>query len=172
MLSNTSTTSHSTYTQSTFCFGDYYGHIALLPILDTTKNKSEKVQSNSPYTQLSDWLFDYFAGGPAKYEFKVQLGTSPEHHPTEDASVVWDEVTSPHQTIGTLEFPRQDSFSQERRVFWEDDMVLDPWRGLVAHRPLGSINRLGKVVYGKSQKRKNELNAKKSGDVGSIDEMP
>ena len=51
-------------------------------------------------------------------------------------------------------------------------MVLDPWRGLVAHRPLESINRLRKVVYGKCQKRKDELNAKKSTDVGSIDEMP
>ena len=54
MLPNTNMISHSTYTQSAFCFGDYYGHMALFPVLDTMKNKSEKLQSNSPYTQLSD----------------------------------------------------------------------------------------------------------------------
>lgn len=161
------------FTQSAFRFGDYYGHMAMFPVLDSmTEKVSEKVPSNAPFTQISDWLFDYFSTSPAKYDFKIQLGTSSEHHPTEDASIVWDEVTSPYQTIGTIEFPRQDSFSQERRVFWEDHMRLDPWRGLQAHRPLGSINRLRKHVYGRSQKQRYELNAKKSTDVRSIDEIP
>lgn len=172
MLPNTNMISHSMYTQSAFRFGKFYGHMALFPVLPAMMEMGEKVSSSSSYTQLSDWLFDYFQGGPAKYEFKIQLGTSPEHHPTEDASIVWDEATSPYQTVGTIEFPRQDSFSQERRVFWEDHMALDPWRGLAAHRPLGSVNRLRKVVYGQSKKRRDELNAKRSTDIDSIDQMP
>ena len=173
MLPNTNMISHSMYTQSAFRFGEYYGHMALFPVLPGMKEKSkEAVPSSGPYTQVSDWLFDYFKGALAKYEVKIQLGTSPAHHPTVDASIVWDEVTAPYQTIGTIEFPVQDSFGQERRVFWEDHMVLDPWKGLAAHRPLGSINRLRKVVYGRSQTRRDELNAKKSSDIQSIDEMP
>lgn len=132
MLPNTNIISHSMYTQSASRFGDYYGHMALFPLLPSMTSHAEAVSSSVSYPQLSDWLFDYFNGEPAKYEFKIQLGTSPEHHPTEDASVVWDEVTSPYQTIGTIEFPRQNSFSQERKRFWEDRMALDPWRCLSA----------------------------------------
>lgn len=173
MLPNTNLISHSMYTQSAFRFGEYYGHMAMFPVLPEMKEKSGKaVPSSGSYTQISDWLFDYFKGAPAKYEVKIQLGTSPAHHPTEDASIVWDEVTAPYQTIGTVEFPVQDSFSQERRVFWEDHMVLDPWKALAAHRPLGSINRLRKVVYARSQKKRDELNAKNSSNIQNIDEMP
>ena len=173
MLPNTNMISHSMYTQSAFRFGEYYGHMAMFPVLPEMKEKGgAAVLSSGSYTQISDWLFDYFRGAPAKYEVKIQLGTSPAHHPTEDASIVWDEVTAPYQTIGTVEFPVQDSFSQARRVFWEDHMVLDPWRALAAHRPLGSINRLRKVVYARSQKKRDELNAKKSSNIQSIDEMP
>lgn len=139
MLPNTNIISHSMFTQSAFRFG---GRMALFPVLDSMTKKSYAVSSKSPYAQLSDWLFDDFQGAPAKYEWKIQLGTSPEHHPTEDASVVWDEVTSPYQTTGTIESPVQDAFKPERSVFWEDHMSLDPWKGLEAHRPLGSISRL------------------------------
>ncbi len=173
MLPNTNMISHSMYTQSAFRFGDYYGHMALFPALPEMKAKSgQAVSSSGSQTQISDWLFDHFDGAPAKYEFKIQLGTSPAHHPTEDASVVWDEATAPYQTIGTVEFPVQDSFGRDRRVFWEDCMLLDPWMGLAAHRPLGSINRLRKVVYGRSRRRRDELNAKESANIQSIDEMP
>ena len=173
MLPNTNMISHSMYTQSAFRFGEYYGHMAMFPVLPKMQEKGAEAVSNSgPYTQISDWLFDYFQGAPAKYEVKIQLGTSPAHHPTEDASIVWDEATAPYQTIGTVEFPVQDSFEQERRVFWEDHMALDPWMGLAAHRPLGSINRLRKVVYGRSRKRRDELNAKTSVHIQSIDQVP
>ncbi len=173
LLPNTNMVSHAMYTQSAFRFGDYYGHMALFPVRPEMKEKGgDAVARSGPQTQLSDWLFEYFKGAPATYEFKIQLGTDPAHHPTEDASVVWDEATAPYQTIGTVELPVQDSFGQERRVFWEDRMALDPWKGLLAHRPLGSINRLRGVVYGKSRERRDDLNARTSEHVQSIDEMP
>lgn len=173
MLPNTNMISHAMFTQSAFRFGDYYGHMALFPALPAMEQKgADAVSSSGSYTQISDWLFDHFKGAPAKYDVRIQLGTSPAHHPTEDASVVWDEATAPYQTIGTVEFPVQDSFGQARRVFWEDHMALDPWMGLAAHRPLGSINRLRKVVYGRSRERRDGLNAKTSGLIRGIDEMP
>lgn len=53
---------------------------------------------------------------------QIQLGTSPLHHPTEDASIVWSEESAPYQTIAEITFPRQNSFDHKRRVFWEDEM--------------------------------------------------
>ena len=172
LLPNTNIISHSMFTQFAFRFGDYYGHMALFPVYPAMSEKAEKVSSSSSYSQLSDWLFDYFEGQTARYDFKIQLGTSSEHHPTEDASIVWDEATSPYQVIGVVEFPRQDSFSQERKVFWEEHMSLDPWRCLAAHRPLGSINRLRKVVYRSSQQKRSEFNAKAVKNVQTVDEIP
>ena len=169
LLPNTNIASHSMYTQSAFRFGDYYGHMMLEPVHSAP---ADKVSSSDPHNVLKDWLFDYFSGNTAKYLFKIQLGTSPEHHPTEDASVVWDEATAPYSTIGTVEFPPQDSFKQERRVFWENRMALHPWRCLEAHRPLGSINRLRKGVYDASRARREALNASQSEEVQDINAIP
>lgn len=103
---------------------------------------------------------------------QIQLGTDPSHHPTEDASVVWDEMTAPYQTLATVTFPTQNSFSQERRVFWEERMSLSPWRGLSDHQPLGGINRLRKSVYTHSRKTRDSINISQSQAVSSIDELP
>jgi hypothetical protein len=60
----------------------------------------------------------------------------------------------------------------EKRVFWEDKMKLNPWDALVEHRPLGSINRLRKIVYEMSKKKREAVNATSTKAVNSIDEIP
>lgn len=72
MLENTNIISHAMYTQSAFRFGQYYGHMALFPILDSQKAANNKVKNDDPSCVLSDWLFDYFGGKEAKYDFKVR----------------------------------------------------------------------------------------------------
>jgi hypothetical protein len=62
--------------------------------------------------------------------------------PVEDASVLWDENESPHQVIGTLHFPRQNTFSPARRVYSDDVLSFSPWHGVKEHQPLGSIMRV------------------------------
>jgi len=51
-------------------------------------------------------------------------------------------------------------------------MLLDPWRGLADHRPLGSVNRLRKGVYPHSQKQRDALNASVSRDVQNFGDIP
>lgn len=171
-LPNTNMVSHAFYTQSAFRFGAYYGHLGLFPVLDSQTKHDEPVTKKEPETAISDWLQDYFRGNDAKYEFRVQVATDPTHHPTEDASVVWDEKTAPYQTLATVTFPKQDSFNHERRAFWDDHMSLSPWAGLEAHRPLGSVNRLRKYVYTRSKEKRSELNAAKVQEVKSLSEIP
>jgi hypothetical protein len=172
MLPNTNMISHSFYTQGAFEFGDYYGHIGLFPVLDDMTSRAEKVKSSDSRGALHHWLAEYFAEHGAKYELKIQLGTSPEHHPTEDGSVVWDEATAPYHTIAMVEFPPQDALTAERRMLWEDKVILSPWNALEAHRPLGSINRLRKIVYDMSRKNREAVNATPTKAVNSIDEIP
>lgn len=85
---------------------------------------------------------------------------------------MWDEATAPYQTIATVEFPPQDALSAERRMFWEDRMKLSPWNALAEHQPLGSINRLRKMVYEMSAKNRASLNAAEINRVNSVDEIP
>ncbi|KAF2030889.1 heme-dependent catalase [Setomelanomma holmii] len=172
MLPNTNMISHSFFTQSAFRYGQYYGHLALFPVLDDMTSRAEKVKSSDSRETLRDWLVEYFTNHGAKYEFKIQLGTSPEHHPTEDGSVVWDEATAPYQTIATIEFPPQDALTAERRTFWEDRMKLSPWDALAEHQPLGSINRLRKIVYDMSRKKREAVNAVPTQRVNDVNEIP
>lgn len=76
MLPNTNIISHSFYTQSAFRFGEWYGHMALFPVLDDMKQRAEKVKSGDSREALRDWLLEYFADKGAKYEFKVRLGNA------------------------------------------------------------------------------------------------
>lgn len=71
MLPNTNIISHSMFSQSAFRFGKWYGHMGLFPVLDPQKQNDTAVKSDHPHAVLSDWLFDYFEGNEAKYEFKV-----------------------------------------------------------------------------------------------------
>lgn len=146
--------------------------MALFPALEEMTNYTEKVESNGSREELRDWLEEYFANQGAKYESKIQLGTSPEHHPTENASVVWDEATAPYQTIATIEFPPQDALLAERRVIWEDRKKLNPWDAMADHRPSGSINRLRKIVYDMSRQKREAVNATKTRAVNNADDIP
>ena len=173
MLPNTNIISMPMFTQSAFRFGDYYGHLGLFPAIEAMTIRTETVPSDAAPTILSDWLTDFFGKNEAKYELKIQLGTDPVHHPTEDASVVWDEKTAPWQTLGSITFPRRDGvMSPERRTFWEERMRLDPWKGLEAHRPLGSINRLRRWVYGSSQGQRAQLNANENLSAVKFEDLP
>lgn len=51
-------------------------------------------------------------------------------------------------------------------------MKLNPWDALAEHQPLGSINRLRKIVYEMSRKKREETNSVQTKRVNSIDEIP
>jgi hypothetical protein len=56
--------SYSFYTQGAFKFGDYYGHIALFPVLDDMKSSDSR-------QALRHWLVEHFAEHGANYELKI-----------------------------------------------------------------------------------------------------
>jgi hypothetical protein len=72
LLPNTNIISHALYTQSAFRFGDWYGHMALFPTRKAQTDKcGEKVGGSDDFATLGDWLFDYFKGQDATYDFMV-----------------------------------------------------------------------------------------------------
>ena len=52
------------------------------------KRPADKVSYSESDNVLKIWLFDYISCKPAGDALKISFGNSPEHHATEDASVV------------------------------------------------------------------------------------
>ncbi len=104
-------------------------------------------------TQLNKTL----AERDASFDFYVQRFVDDKHTPVEDTTVAWNESVSPPERIGTLTIPRQDIMCPERAAFCEN-LSFSPWHGLLAHKPLGAINRVRRRVYLEISKFRHELN--------------
>ncbi|QDU29336.1 Catalase [Anatilimnocola aggregata] len=80
------------------------------------------------------------------FEFQVQLCTSAERMPIEDATIEWPESESPYRTVALLLLPRQEIATAEQRVTC-DQLSFNVWHAIRAHQPLGGINRLRREAY-------------------------
>ena len=92
----------------------------------------------------------FFAGQGGEWEVKAQLLIDPNTMPVEDASVLWPEEDSPYVTVGRISVPAQEAWSDEKVRRLDDGLAFNPWHGLEAHRPLGSIMRARRATYPKS----------------------
>jgi hypothetical protein len=99
------------------------------------------------------------------FEFQVQLRTSPETMPVEDATVAWPESESPYRTVALLLLPRQEINTPEQMAICQQ-LSFNVWHALAEHRPLGGINRLRREVYPVSVAwRRKELEGAKAADT-------
>ncbi len=80
------------------------------------------------------------------FEFQVQLRTSEQSMPIEDATVEWPESASPYRTVAHLLLPRQD-IAPLRQQSGFKNLSFNVWHALNTHRPLGGINRVRRWVY-------------------------
>lgn len=165
------------FTQSAFRFGPYVAHLSLEPIAEEQQpfKDASAYSSSESFTVLRDHIDEYYKKHAARYNLRAQFSSDLKQQPVEDASTAWDEFYSPWHNLATITFPPQETFSDERRTWWDDKIALSPFNGLDEHRPLGSVNRLRKQVYDASRRHR----AKKNGDLlgmpyfpKSADEMP
>lgn len=85
----------------------------------------------------------------------------------------WNEEKCPFETVARVVLPKdQDAFDAQRRVFWENRLNLDPRYGVDTHRPLGSVNRLRKMLYQRSVARRNGLNGCQAYVISDVGQMP
>lgn len=173
MVYNTHLESTRFYSQTAYRFGDYIMKYRLEPSGTTQKELYEE-QAKPVHGSdiLHRWLQDFHANHEAEFDFQVQLCENLEDQPTEYAGKIWDPEKYPFQSVAKVVFPKQESFDYEREMFWEDHMRVDPWHGLKAYRPLGSPNRLRKVVYPRSSALRRQMNSRKEINVMTIDDVP
>ena len=92
----------------------------------------------------------FFSERGGEWELRAQLQTDPDTMPVENASVPWPEDDSPYVTVGRISVPAQEAWSDEKVRRLDDGLAFNPWHGLAAHRPLGSIMRARRATYPKS----------------------
>jgi hypothetical protein len=80
------------------------------------------------------------------FEFQIQLRTSANSMPVEDASIEWPESESPYRTVALLLIPRQEIDTEQQKAMCPQ-LAFNVWNALADHRPLGGINRLRREVY-------------------------
>src|SRR4029450_7728216 len=73
------------------------------------------------------------------FEFQVQLRTSEQTMPIEDATVEWPASDSAYRTVAYLLLPRQEiELLRQQDAYM--NLSFNVWHALAAHRPLGGIN--------------------------------
>ena len=138
----------SFYSQAPLLHGEYFAKVAMSPSSDEMIALSGKHMKLAGHPDaIREGIQAYFASLPAVWEFKVQLATSIRSMPVEDATVQWPEVESPYLTVARVSALPQPTWSDDMRDLVEEHLSFNPWIGLAAHRPLGSIMRARRPAY-------------------------
>jgi hypothetical protein len=114
----------------------------------------DKGQERDSAHHLRSNMMQTLSKTDACFEFYVQIRKNPRKEPVEDPTVEW---TSPFRKVATIKIPKQIFATAEQDQFCEN-LTMTPWHALPAHKPLGGINRVRKVVYETISKLRHETN--------------
>lgn len=139
------------YTQVPLRYGPYMAKLSVAPVSTGLLSLSHAAVNlaGSP-DALREAVAAHFAQFGGTWELRVQLCVDLERMPIEDASVRWPEDLSPFVPIARIVVPAQASWLDGITPAEDDRLSFSPWRGIVAHRPLGSIMRVRRDAYAMS----------------------
>ena len=139
--------SNTYFSVSPFRYGKYVAKYRVKPAgerLDSYLDLVKRLGSEGDAMRLA--LEETLQTQEVLFEFQVQLRTSEETMPIEDANVEWPESESAYRTVAHLILPRQEIALLQKQHAYQN-LSFDVWHALSAHRPLGGINRVRRSVY-------------------------
>lgn len=89
--------------------------------------------------------------------FLVQPKTS-DSMSVEDSMTEWNLVDAPFYEVATIHIAQQDFDTPEQNALGEN-LSFTPWHALPEHRPLGSLNRIRKIVYERISVLRHAMNS-------------
>ncbi|MEQ9366974.1 MAG: catalase family protein, partial [Leptospirales bacterium] len=95
---------------------------------------------------LRETMVEHLSEESACFDFMIQPQIDARMMPVEDPAVEWDEALSPFVTVAKIEIPAQ-KFDVPAQDRFCENLTLNPFNSLEAHRPLGGLNRVRKAVY-------------------------
>jgi hypothetical protein len=136
------------YSQTPFRYGDHIAKFSLVPVSAVLRDLEDAtIDATGRPDAIRENVRQGLIEQGGTWEFRVQLCTDLGKMPIEDATVVWDEKASPYVTVATLNVPPQIAWENGVSQKTEDELSFSPWHGLVAHQPLGGVNRARKDPY-------------------------
>ena len=149
-----------TYFSATpYRFGDYIAKLALFPVSPAlTRLTGEVVSTRGRPDALREEVNAVLAGQGGRWELRVQLNRDLETMPIEDATVEWKEADSPFLTVATLSVEPQASWTEGASEPVDDALSYNIWNGIVAHQPLGNVNRARRETYRFSAEYRGRFN--------------
>ena len=169
------------FTQAPIRYGDYVAKLAAVPATPGQQALAGAAPGAGPgagpgtgaeENALRTATVGFLREQEAAFDIRVQLCTSLETMPVEDASKEWPEQESPYRTVARLAFPRQDAFTEARRRYVDEDLSFCVSHSLVAHRPLGSIMRARLRAYPAMSRLRREANGRPLAEPRSVAEVP
>lgn len=162
------------YSQSAYRHGDYVAKYGVFPLGEAQKAiVDEHIKDEDPINVISQHVRSFHMNNKVTYSFCAQMLQDLKEQPVEDIGIEWDEKKYPFEQIATIEFEPQDSWLPEFRAWWDDRITVNSWHGLKEHKPLGSTNRLRRVVYAESRKLRLRVNGYKDYvEPSSLKEVP
>lgn len=171
-VANTHILGETFHSMAALRYGDYLAKVSMAPKSAAVKALSGKMVEHVDDSTMRDLVVEHFRTQGAEYEMRAQLCTDLSRMPVEDASVLWSEDQSPQQPVATLIIPQQDAYSPARRVYGDDVLAFNPWRGIQAHRPLGSIMRVRIKAYETSSTFRHKMNAQPHIEPETVEQIP
>lgn len=154
-------------------YGDYVAKIAIAPSSNNLKELTGKyVDAGHGFNPLEDAIREFFRTETATWEVQAQLALDEETTPIEDASKEWPEDKTPYVIVATLTVQPQESYSDARQVFVDEQMSFTPFHALAAHQPLGGIMRSRKAAYEAAQQFRANRNFRAHVEPKDISEVP
>jgi hypothetical protein len=154
--------SNTYFSMAPIRFGDYvakYRAKAAGDRLDSYLDLVQRLGSEADALRLA--LEEMLHTQEVLFEFQVQLRTSAQTMPIEDATVEWPESESPYRTVAHLLLPRQEIAALRQQSAYQN-LAFNVWHALAAHRPLGGINRVRRWAYALSSAWRRQPPAAKS----------
>lgn len=149
----------SFYSQAAILHGDYFAKVVLAPVATELVALSGKALDVSGHPDaIRESIQRYFAALPAVWELRVQLATDIEAMPVEDSATEWPEDETPYVAVARVTATPQQSWSEELWAEIESGLAFNPWIGLAAHRPLGSIMRARRPAYAAAREYRGQAN--------------
>ncbi|WP_198078502.1 catalase family protein [Acinetobacter calcoaceticus] len=118
---------------------------------------ANNLPKNPSHDFLREALKNTLQQTDACMEFLIQLRTSNKML-VEDSMTEWDEKAAPFYQVATIHIPKQNFDTPEQNKFCEN-LSFTPWHALPAHKPLGAVNRMRKVIYENISRVRHDMNS-------------
>lgn len=113
-----------------------------------------EVLSTATDNYLRENMVNNLSKQDVSFDFMVQFQEDAEAQPIENPTIEW---ATPFVKVATILIPKQIFDTPELNKMAEN-MSFNPWHSLVAHKPLGGINRARKSVYEAMQAIRHQQN--------------